>query len=199
MCKFGKMKSPLNSWNPQALGPARRAALDFWAGAQIQKLLLCFQNRVHIHILVTSFYKEYWNTAKYLQQDTWRAQLRLKRERNKMCLKKEGTCPDQREKGRGRLKIHLSVMWESGDFLLNLLVNPWQPFILNVGLPSCCWIQNLEIGLLFHWSVWTPLPSQCGIPRPLNPSLLNKLQGKLQGNQWLLSSVLVVSLAQIPA
>lgn len=87
MCKFGKMKSPLNSWNPQALGPARRAALDFWAGAQIQKLLLCFQNRVHIHILVTSFYKEYWNTAKYLQQDTWRAQLRLKWERNKMCLK----------------------------------------------------------------------------------------------------------------
>lgn len=56
--KLGKMKSLQNSWNPQVLGPARRAALDFWAGAQMQNLLLCCQNRVYIHILVTILYKE---------------------------------------------------------------------------------------------------------------------------------------------
>lgn len=65
-------------------------------------------------------------------------------------------------------------MWERGDFILNLLVNPWQLFILNVG-PWWCWTQLMETGLLFHWSVWTPPPSHCAIPHPLNPPLLNQL------------------------
>lgn len=150
------MNNLLNSWNPQVLGPAR-TALHFWAGAQMEKLLLCCQKRVHIHILVTLLYKEYWNTALYLQNST-----SLKMGKKQSVFEKGRDLARLERKGRGRLKIHLSVMWERGDFISTMTSIHFRcgAPIMRLNTAHGNWIVPLESLSTSSLAVWHPSPSK---------------------------------------